>query len=295
MFVHDLALVVHDIVVFDNLFADIVVARLDFFLCGFNRFGHPSRRRQRFAVFEVGAHHLGEHGVGAEDAQQLVIKAEIKPRQAGVTLTTRASAQLVVDATALVAFGTEHEQTPGGDDPRLVLGNFGLDLGDGDVAFRPSWHIAQLVFNPELDIAAELDVGTATRHVCRNRDRADTAGLGHDMGFALMEAGVEYLVFDTLRSQELTEEFGLFNRHGPDKNWLSLAGLFGDRLGDPLKFVVSVLVKRVFLIDPCNRDVGRNCDDIHLVDLMELGRLGRCRTGHAPQLWIHPEIILESD
>ena len=48
-----------------------------------------------------------------------------------------------------------------------------------------------LVLHPEFEVAAELDVSPATRHVGRDRHRADPTGLRNDVRFLLVEAGVE--------------------------------------------------------------------------------------------------------
>ena len=44
-----------------------------------------------------------------------------------------------------------------------------------------------------------------------------------------------------------------------------------------------------------HRHVGRDLDHFELVDLGELCRLGHRRAGHAGQLRVEPEIVLEGD
>ena len=53
------------------------------------------------------------------------------------------------------------------------------------------------------DVAAELDVGAATGHVGGDRNRARLAGLGDDLRFLLVEAGVQHLVLDAALLQHL--------------------------------------------------------------------------------------------
>ena len=43
------------------------------------------------------------------------------------------------------------------------------------------------------------------------------------------------------------------------------------------------------------RPVGGDHDDFQLVNLLEFGRFGFRRTGHAGQLLVHAEIVLEGD
>ena len=40
---------------------------------------------------------------------------------------------------------------------------------------------------------------------------------------------------------------------------------------------------------------GRDDDDVELVDLVELLRLGHGRTGHAGELVVHAEVVLQGD
>jgi hypothetical protein len=56
-------------------------------------------------------------------------------------------------------------------------------------------------FDAHLDIAAELDVGAAAGHVGGDGDGARLAGLGDDLGFLLVLAGVQHVVRDALLQQ----------------------------------------------------------------------------------------------
>ena len=55
LLVDDLALVIHHVVEFDDLLADVVVARLDLLLRGLDRLGDP-RRDDRLAILQVALH-----------------------------------------------------------------------------------------------------------------------------------------------------------------------------------------------------------------------------------------------
>src|SRR3546814_14950933 len=72
-----------------------------------------------------------------EDAEQIVVEAEVEFRQARVALTSRTAAQLVVDAAAFVTLGRQHEQ-PARGQHRLALGfDLGLDPRDTRLALGP--------------------------------------------------------------------------------------------------------------------------------------------------------------
>ena len=113
-----LALIVHHVVVFQQVLADVEVARLDLLLRLFQRLVDPGMN-DRLVLLEA---ELGQHAVelvGAEDAHQVVFERQEELGMAGIALTAGAAAQLVVDAAAFVALGAEHEHAAGGE--RLFL------------------------------------------------------------------------------------------------------------------------------------------------------------------------------
>ena len=114
----DLALVVHDVVVFEKVLADVEVARLDLLLRLLQRLVDP-RMDDRLALLEAERLQHAVHALGAEDAHQIVLDRQVEFRAAGIALAAGAAAQLVVDAAAFVAFGGEHVEAAGGE--RLVL------------------------------------------------------------------------------------------------------------------------------------------------------------------------------
>ncbi len=69
-----------------------------------------------------------------------------------------------------------------------------------------------------LGIAAEDDVGAAAGHVRGDRHGALAAGLGDDLGLALVMLGVEHLVLDAALVQQRREPLALFDRHGADQH-----------------------------------------------------------------------------
>ena len=294
LFIDHLALIVHDIVILHHLLADLVIARLDLLLCGLDRLRQPFRT-DRFAVFEIRIHHLGEQRIRTEDAQQVVFEAQVEPAKPGVALTARTAAQLVVDPAAFMAFGAQHEQSARFEHLLPLGSDLGLDPIDFEVLLGPVLQFAQLVVDPEIDIAAELDVGPAARHVGGDGHRADAPRLRNDMRFAFVLACIEDLVLDAFLSEEFAEHFRLFDRHRADQDRLADGVLLGNRLGDGFELVLRVLVELVILVDARNGDVGRDLDHVHLVDVPEFGRFGRRGAGHARQLGIHAEIVLEGD
>ena len=81
-----LALIVHDVVVAQHVFAAIEVARLDLLLRLFQRLVDPAML-DRLVLFQAKPLQDAVHAVGAEDAHQIVFEGQIEFRIAGITLT----------------------------------------------------------------------------------------------------------------------------------------------------------------------------------------------------------------
>ena len=130
--------------------------------------------------------------------------AEVEAAAAGIALATATAAKLQVDAAGFVPLGADDVQAAEVFD-FLPLGLHVLallDLGDELVPFVLRHIEPRGVFvlqqgpGHRLGIAAEDDVGTAAGHVRGDRDGALAAGLGDDLGLALVMLGVEHLVLD---------------------------------------------------------------------------------------------------
>ena len=72
LFVDHLALVIHHVVILDDMLAHFIVTPFDLLLRGFDGFGQPFRTN-RFTIGEIRIHHLGEKSIRAEDAEQIVL------------------------------------------------------------------------------------------------------------------------------------------------------------------------------------------------------------------------------
>ena len=93
-----------------NVLSDIEVSALKIFLCILNGIGKKSRVNGSFFVkTETGNNTLDSFT--SEESEKIVFKRKEESGLAGVTLTSRTSAKLVVDTSAFVALGAENEQT----------------------------------------------------------------------------------------------------------------------------------------------------------------------------------------
>ena len=120
-----LTLLVHHVVVLEQVLADGEVLRLDLLLRPLDRAGHhPVLDRDAF--FHAEPLHQAGDAVRPEDAHQVVFERQVEARRAGIALAAGAAAQLVVDAPRLVTLGAEDVEAAERDH-LLVLG-LGLPL-----------------------------------------------------------------------------------------------------------------------------------------------------------------------
>ena len=145
----------------------------------------------RLVVLQAEAPQHRVHALGAEDAHQVVLQRQEEFRAAGIALPARTAAQLVVDASAFVPLGADDVEAARLYRPALEIGDLGADFRLLALALLQRGGWIDLLANPHLDIAAELNVGAAAGHVGGNRDRAGNTRLGDDEGLLLVMPGVE--------------------------------------------------------------------------------------------------------
>ena len=118
--VDELALLVHHLVVFEEVLADVEVARLDLLL----RAGDAARDHRAvddLAGLEAHLLHHHLHPVAGEDAHEVVVERQEEPSLTRIALATAAATQLVVDAARFVAFGADHVETAERQDLVVLL------------------------------------------------------------------------------------------------------------------------------------------------------------------------------
>ena len=102
-------------------------------------------------------------------------------------------------------------------------------------------------------------------------------------------------MLDAALLELLAEQLGDLDGDRADEHRLALlvAGL--DLARDRAPLAVLGLEDLVVLVLADHRAVGRDLDDRQLVDLHELGGLGEGRAGHARELVVHAEVVLQRD
>ena len=110
-----------------------------------------------------------------------------------------------------------------------------------------------------------------------------------------MVLGVQQVVLDALPGQELGEELVLLDGHGAHQHGLAL-GVALLNLGDDGPELPGLgLVDHVVVVIPLVGPVGGDFHNVQVVDGAELLLLRHGRTGHAGELVIEPEVVLEGD
>ena len=95
--------------------------------------------------------------------------------------------------------------------------------------------------------------------------------------------------------QHLGEAFGLLDRGGADQHRLAANLAVFQQRDDRAVFLGVGAIDLVVLVVADHRQVGRHLDDVEVVDVHELVGFGERRAGHAGELLVHAEVVLERD
>ncbi len=95
--------------------------------------------------------------------------------------------------------------------------------------------------------------------------------------------------------QHLGKLLGLLDRGRADQHRLAAGLAVVDQRQDRAVFLDRRAIDLVVVVEPHHRHVGRHLDHFEIVDVDELVRLGQRRAGHAAELLVHAEVVLEGD
>ena len=110
-----------------------------------------------------------------------------------------------------------------------------------------------------------------------------------------MLLGVQHFVRQAGLLQQMRQQFGVFDRGRADQHRLTTLMTIADIANHGVIAFLRGLVDLILLVDPLGRTVGRDHDRFETVDLVEFVRFRIRRTGHAGQLRVHAEVVLERD
>ena len=257
--VNDFALLVHDVVVFERAFADLEVVLLDALLRLLD--GTVQQRMgQLLALFQADPLHHFHDPVRTEQPHQIVFQRNEEMGRTGVALPRAASAQLAVNAAGFVAFGADDVQA---------------------ARFRHA--------------GAEFDVRATAGHVGRDGDGAALTGARDDFRFLLVILGIEHRMNNPRLLQQPREMLAHLHRNRADQNRPAVRVHVLDLLEHCAEFLAPGFIHRIVRVFARDRFVRRNDQHAELVDVKKLLRLSLGRAGHAGQLPIQAEIILNRD
>ena len=256
--VHDLALLVHHVVVFEQMLAHVEVVGLDLLLRVLDRAADPAML-DRHVVFHPDAAHQVLEPVGAENPEQVVFEREEKARAAGIALPSRTAAELIVDPARLVPLGAEDVQAAGREHQLALRRALGGELFQrGLVAGIHRVLGARFGGGHQLGVAAQHDIGAAARHIGGNRDCLVASGLRDDFGLALVVLGVQHMMGNAGLAQQGRDPLGLFDRNRADQHRLSALVAVLDLLDHGVELLALGLEHHVVIVDPDHRLVGRD-------------------------------------
>ena len=133
------------------------------------------------------------------------------------------------------------------------------------------------------------------RHVGGDGDGAQPSGLGDDVRFLLVIAGVEHVVIDASLLEQFGQVFGFLDRDRADQYGLPRLLAFLDLHQDGVVFLVRRAVNLVILIVTDARQIGRNREHIQSVNICEFLGFRGGGSRHAGEFVVQPEIVLERD
>ena len=172
------------------------------------------------------------------------------------------------------------------------VGRLSVGIGLGDQLLGQLL-LAQLGQRQIFCVAAEHNVGATTSHIGGDGHRTELTGLRNDLGLALMVLGIQDGVRHALALQELRQQLGFFDGDRTDQHGLPLLVAALDLLDDRAELARLGLVDHVVVVDTDDRLICRDLDDVKVINRGKLFLLGQRRAGHAGELFIKAEQILE--
>ena len=144
-------------------------------------------------------------------------------------------------------------------------------------------------------VAPQHDIGAAARHVGGYGDGPQLARLGDNLRLFFVVLGVQQVVLDALPGQELGKKLVFLDGHGAHQHGLALFVALLDLLDDGPELSGLGLIDHVVVVAALVGAVGGDLDDVQVVDGPEFLLLRHGRSGHAGELVIEPEVVLEGN
>ena len=257
--VNNFTLLVHNVVIFQNVFTNVKVTTFNFLLRIFDGFGYEAMF-DGFIIFHTKFIHNACNIITAKETHQIVFQGQEEFRGTGVTLTSATTTQLVIDTTAFVTFSTNDVQT---------------------TKFRYAF--------------AKHNVSTTTCHVGSNGNCTVLTCMRNNFCFLFMVLSVQYVMSNTATFKHCGKFFRLSDGSSTYENRSTRFMTSFDFVNRSFVFSKFSFVDYVRSIGTNHRFIGGNNYNAQVVDFLEFLFLGFSGTGHTSQFVVHTEVVLESD
>ena len=105
----------------------------------------------------------------------------------------------------------------------------------------------------------------------------------------------EIVLLPAVLAQHFRELLGLLDRGGADQHRLAARLAVLDQRQDRPEFLGRGAIDLVIVVEADHRHVGGDFQHFEIIDVLEFVGLGRRGAGHATELLVHAEVILERD
>ena len=121
------------------------------------------------------------------------------------------------------------------------------------------------------------------------------AGVSDDLCFLAVILGVEDAAGDLGAFEHFADQLGCVHGCGADEYGLATVIGFLDLADYGIVFLTAGLEHLVILVNADVRHIGGNGQNVEFVDVVEFGGLGLSCSGHAGELLIETEVVLNGD
>ena len=288
--VDDGALLIHHVVILQRAFADGEVLLLHFALGALDSVIEPTVL-DGFTFLQSKTRHHACEAVAPEEAHEVILKREIEAARPRVALTRTTPAELAVNAPRFVPLGGDHVESAR---PLLQQSAQRLLLSGGHGVQREALVLNLRFAHPDY-AGPKLDIRAAPCHVRGDRNRSCLPCHCHDLRFLRVVLGVQDVVRDARHAEHTAEHFRGVNRHSAQEDRLTAVmrlAHFGD--DSPILFALG-LIDKVVAVDTADGAVRGDCHHVELIDVVEFCRFRFGGAGHARELRVEPEVVLDGD
>ena len=257
--VDNLTLLVHNIVILQDVLTNAEVACFNLLLRVLDGLGYEAVLNRLIILHTQLVHNAGNI-IATEQTHQIVLQAQEEFGRTRIALTSAAATQLVINTTAFMTLRTDDMQT---------------------AKLRHAF--------------AQRNISTTAGHVRCNCYSAILTCQRNNLCFFFMIFCVQHVMRNAATLQHSAELLRLCDRGRTDKHRTAGLMAFLNLIDSSLIFSNTRLINNVRIIHTDHRLIGRYNDNRQVINLLELLLLSLSRTGHASQLIVHTEVVLEGD